>query len=219
MVTILKNTAKLVTDVPFPALTLCGSGLHMSAVEKKLVEDFQTWRTLKNHNETTEEEVKNDMKNFMQEGFQIKQDLKGEQEISILDILDMMISPNIDSTIAATHVRENAIACTSSEHGTDSLVCPDSCSHPDFHVLGARCFFVSPGRADWPTAIARCKEMNAELASLSSSQEEALEEKLSGGSGNIWIGIYNENLNANEKWVWLTFRLFWRMNLNKYLNS
>ena len=45
--------------------------------------------------------------------------------------------------------------------------------------------------------------MNAELASLSSSQEEALVEKLSGGSGNIWIGIYNENLNANEKWVWL----------------
>ena len=76
MVTILKNTAKLVTNVPFPALTLCGSGLHMSSVEKKLVKDFKTWRMLKNHNETTEEEVKNDMKNFMQEGFQIKHDLK-----------------------------------------------------------------------------------------------------------------------------------------------
>ena len=83
MVTTLKNTTKLVTDVPFPALTLCGSGLHMSTVEKKLVEDFKTWRARKNHNETTEEEVKNDMKNFMQEGFQIKQNLKGEQAISI----------------------------------------------------------------------------------------------------------------------------------------
>ena len=174
MVTILKNTAKLVTDVPFHALTLCGSGLHMSTVEKKLVEDFKIWRALKNHNETTEEEVKNDMKNFMQEEFQIKQDLKGEQEISILDMLDTMISPNIDSTIAATSVRENAIACKSSEQGTDILVCPFSCSHPEFHVLGARCFYVSSGSANWLTARARCKEMNAELASLTSSQEDAL---------------------------------------------
>ena len=123
--------------------------------------------------------------------------------ISILDILDTMISPNTDTTIAATSVRENAIACKSSEHGTDSLVCPYYCSHPDFHVLGARCFYVSSGRVNWLTARARCKEMNAELATLSSSQEDALIEKLSGGSGNIWIGIYNENLNANEKWVWL----------------
>ena len=45
VVTILKNTTKLVTDVPFPALTLCGSGLHMNNVEKKLVLDFRKWRT------------------------------------------------------------------------------------------------------------------------------------------------------------------------------
>ena len=41
MVTVLKDTTKLVTDVPFPALTLCGSGLHMNNVEKKLIEDFR----------------------------------------------------------------------------------------------------------------------------------------------------------------------------------
>ena len=37
VVTVLKDTTKLVTEVPFPSLTLCGSGLHMNNVEKKLV--------------------------------------------------------------------------------------------------------------------------------------------------------------------------------------
>ena len=43
MVTVLRNTTKLVTDVPFPALDLCGSGVHMNNVEKKLVQDFRIW--------------------------------------------------------------------------------------------------------------------------------------------------------------------------------
>ena len=37
VVTVLKDTTKLVTEVPFPSLTLCGSGVHMNNVEKKLV--------------------------------------------------------------------------------------------------------------------------------------------------------------------------------------
>ena len=41
VVTILKNTTKLVAEVPFPALTICGSGVHMGNVEKKLVQDFK----------------------------------------------------------------------------------------------------------------------------------------------------------------------------------
>ena len=40
----MKDTTKLVTEVPFPALTLCSSGLHMNNVEKKLVQDFREWR-------------------------------------------------------------------------------------------------------------------------------------------------------------------------------
>ena len=46
MVTVLKNTTKLVTDVPFPALTFCGSGVRMNNVEKKLVKDFRIWQTM-----------------------------------------------------------------------------------------------------------------------------------------------------------------------------
>ena len=40
VVTSLKNTAKPVTDVPFPAVAICAPGNHMSNVEKKIEENF-----------------------------------------------------------------------------------------------------------------------------------------------------------------------------------
>ena len=40
VVTTLKDTSKPVADVPFPALTICGSGVHMNNVERKLILDF-----------------------------------------------------------------------------------------------------------------------------------------------------------------------------------
>ena len=118
MVTILKNTTKLVTEVPFPALTLCSSGLHMNNVEKKLIEDFENWRVEKNRSETKKEAIYRDTEEFMLTRFQIKprkgKNSAREQPISILDILDTMIAPNVDAAVAANSVRENVIACKQS---------------------------------------------------------------------------------------------------------
>ena len=112
VVTVLKNTTKLITDVPFPALTLCGSGVHMNNVEKKLVQEFRDWRTQNKKTKTNKEAIQKDMEEFMEERFQITQtETGGEQPINILDILDMMISPDVDTSLAANGVRENEIAC------------------------------------------------------------------------------------------------------------
>ena len=84
MVTILKNTTKLVTDVPFPALTLCSSGLHMNNVEKKLIEDFENWPEQKNRSETKKEAIFKDTEEFMLTRFQIKPN-KGENSAGATD--------------------------------------------------------------------------------------------------------------------------------------
>ena len=81
VVTILKNTTKLVTDVPFPALTICGSGIHMNNVEKKLTKDFDTWRIGNDRNETNEEAAKKDMEEFMHTRFQIKPSKSEPEEL------------------------------------------------------------------------------------------------------------------------------------------
>ena len=78
----MKDTTKLVTEVPFPALTLCGSGLHMNNVEKRLMEDFRDWQREKMRNQTNKEAIEKDIREFMETRFQIK---PRDQPINILD--------------------------------------------------------------------------------------------------------------------------------------
>ena len=66
----MKNTAKPVTEVAFPAITICGSGFHMSNVEKQVVEDFSAWRKENGKTDKDADKVKEDMIEYMKETFQ-----------------------------------------------------------------------------------------------------------------------------------------------------
>ena len=82
VVTTLKDTSKPVTDVPFPALTLCATGVHLNNVEKKLILDFEEWRAKENRNDTTKEAIKKDIEDFMQIRFQIKPSQENKKILS-----------------------------------------------------------------------------------------------------------------------------------------
>ena len=115
VVTTLKNTAKPVTDVQFPAVTICGSGFHMGNVEKKINRNFRKWRndTGRNRNET--DQIRADMVEYMSITFQIKAKQGGDQEpANLMDILDTMVASNVEASMAANAVRENIIACNRS---------------------------------------------------------------------------------------------------------
>ena len=111
MVTTLKNTAKPVAGVPFPTVTICGSGLHMNNVEKQVKENFATWRKENNKVEKSKEAIEEDIREYMKTTFQISQ----TSAINILDILDTMAAPNADASVAANGVRENIFACQEKE--------------------------------------------------------------------------------------------------------
>ena len=111
VITTLKTVAKPVTELTFPAVTICGTGQHLDTVEKVLLHNFYLW------NETRGEggEARDDgdavagseedlFYLYMEEVFQIS-----EKNISILDILSTMISPAASDTNA---VRQNEIACS-----------------------------------------------------------------------------------------------------------
>ena len=72
MVTTLKNTAKPVTEVQFPAITICSSGFHMSNVEKKIEEDFAKWRLENKRIKKSKEAIQRDVEDYMFSTFQIK---------------------------------------------------------------------------------------------------------------------------------------------------
>ena len=62
----------LFNKVPFPTVTICGSGFHMDNVEKKVVEDFSNWRKEKGREDLGK--IVEDMADYMEERFLIKAD-------------------------------------------------------------------------------------------------------------------------------------------------
>ena len=106
VITTLKNIAKPVDEIAFPAVTICGSGLYMENIEKTLEKRFNSWR-LRNKKSWDSEDLKDLLAEFMEEKFQIK-----EKGLTIMDILNTMVSPNnADTVLLSNVVRENALAC------------------------------------------------------------------------------------------------------------
>ena len=58
VVTTLKDPAKSVASLPFPAVTICTSGLDMDAVKDKLMKDFKTWMKDEGRTSVDKEEAK-----------------------------------------------------------------------------------------------------------------------------------------------------------------
>ena len=201
VVTILNNTTKLVEDVPFPALTLCGSGIHMSNVEKKLVQDIIEWRAEKKKDNTTKEALNEDLKEFMKERFQIEQ-VKTNGVINILDILDMMISPDPDASVAVNSVRENVVACKQQkEQIAYNQMCVYSC--PDqFHVSGTQCFYLSDTSEGYAVGRSTCQSLGAQLATIRSEEEDNFVSSLVGSSEDVRIGLIRTNWTTGN-WAWL----------------
>ena len=196
--TILKDTTKPVTDVAFPALTICGSGVHMNYVEKKLVKDFKGWRAQNRRKGETMETMRNDLEEFMETRFQIKPSQReGEQPLTILDILDLMIAPDADASLAANSVRENALACQTSAEG-ENLDSAYFCSDPRFSLYADRCFYVPVTVEKYAGAVAACQEMGAELAKTTCEGDDEMVYALRDGDNDVFIGLND----IPGTWLW-----------------
>ena len=101
VITTLKTTTKPVTDLEFPAVTICADGQHLGLVEKVLFDMYSVW-----YEEQTLAGAAPSLDKFMEELYQI--DEEGE---SIMNILSTMIAPEAAGTNA---VRGNQIACKDS---------------------------------------------------------------------------------------------------------
>ena len=116
MITTLKTTTYPVTELYFPAVTICGSGKHMNLVEKvcflfgifshiyiyfhqKLYNHFLNWKETHKSNAADSELIYE----YMKEKFQIT-----DNKITILDILNTIISPEAEQTNSVT---QNTVAC------------------------------------------------------------------------------------------------------------
>ena len=65
VITTLKTTAHPVENIPFPTVTICGSGLHMDNVKKAVTNNFAKWREENERRRTGKDEIVEDMAVYM----------------------------------------------------------------------------------------------------------------------------------------------------------
>ena len=106
VITTLKTTAKPVTDLAFPTVTICAAGLHMENVKTVLERNFNDWR-FQNRKSWDAEDIESLIAEYMRETFQIK-----DKGVNILDLMNTMISPKMESSLTSNGVRENVAACS-----------------------------------------------------------------------------------------------------------
>jgi hypothetical protein len=102
VMTTLKTTTKKISELDFPAVTICAGGRHMGLVEKVLYNNFLKWnisQTQENRSNLVEEQVSA----FMKDVFEIE-----DKGINIMDILDTMIAPEASASNA---IRKHQVSC------------------------------------------------------------------------------------------------------------
>ena len=99
VITTLKTVAKPVSDLDFPAITICSSGQHFSTVEKVLTDKFNSWKKGKNNKLS----LKENFVLYLEEVFKMN-----NTKVNIMDILTTVMLPEGSGESA---VRKNEVAC------------------------------------------------------------------------------------------------------------
>ena len=113
-ITTLKDAAMPVDRLPFPAVTICSSGLDMEAVKKALMIDFDAWMMEEGRTSINKEKDKENWEKFMEEKFAIK-----DRSKNIFDILRAFQSPNPEQTMRSLFQMESVIACAEGKGPVD----------------------------------------------------------------------------------------------------
>ena len=115
VVTTLKDPAKSLSSLPFPAVTICTSGLDMEAVKDKLMKDFNSWKMEEGKTSIDKEEDKVHLEEYMKAKFEIEDIGSNFFAKNIFDIVKALSSPNPGKTMKSLSVLERVIACSKQE--------------------------------------------------------------------------------------------------------
>ena len=108
VITTLGDTTKPITDLSFPAVTICSKGLNMEAVKMAVEQDYIQWS---NDQTRRKREVStgSTVEEFMRTRFGVEED-----GANLLDVLQAMAAPDPAAAINNA-VRENLVACSHEE--------------------------------------------------------------------------------------------------------
>lgn len=106
--TSLKDPAMPVGKLPFPAVTICSSGLDMEAVNDKLMKDFNSWK--EKTGKTSLDSIEKD-KAHLKEYMRVKFEIDDISTKNIFDIIRALSSPDPKNTMKSLSLLGRVIAC------------------------------------------------------------------------------------------------------------
>ena len=108
IITRFENSELPVTEIAFPAVTICSQGLNMDNVAKAVERDFYEWHQQKIKNKRRKRETVQDMMSFyLKEKFDIEKD-----DPSILDIIQSTTSVGGGAAVKAESLTKNVKKCS-----------------------------------------------------------------------------------------------------------
>ena len=141
IITRFENSELPVTEIAFPAVTICNQGLNMDNVAMAVERDFYEWHDtlIRGAGREKRDTLQNMMGVYLKEKFDI-----GEGDPSILEIIQSTTSPGAASALVADSLTKTARRCSDqkekkeAEHGPGP---PDSqeASEPPEEVAGSEC--------------------------------------------------------------------------------
>jgi hypothetical protein len=105
-ITTLKDAAKPVTNLPFPAITICTDGLDIEAVKEEIYKDFKVWKVTEGKtNGNQEEDIKT-----LDEYMLVKYGIKNSDK-NIIEMVKAFHSPDADKTLTNGAILGQLAAC------------------------------------------------------------------------------------------------------------
>ena len=98
VVTTLKDTEMPITELDFPAITICSEGLNLDTVEKVIEEDYANWKLDQRRKRNTAEDAEIEM--FLESTYGIV----GDE--NIMEIISGMLAANPDATYTNIAIRK-----------------------------------------------------------------------------------------------------------------
>ena len=123
VLTTLKTTAKEVTELEFPAVTICSTGLNMDAVYEALEKDFVEWQSSSGSGRKKRESSAR--ARYMKEKFSIPEDAP----YSITDMVIAMASSNVEKSVRSNGVRNNQLVCSGHVDSSTAFSTPSCINH------------------------------------------------------------------------------------------
>ena len=105
VITTLKDIAKPISQLSFPAITVCGSGFNLNLVLEAFGSRFRKWKKVEIDNDPESNRTYDEwLEVYLKDKFQIES--KSE---NFFDILDTMLSPNENSLATSLGILLNSI--------------------------------------------------------------------------------------------------------------